>query len=100
MPDKPLVWKGEALNTFGDIMRAVDAVASAEEAQEFMAVYRDVTPHAAANIGYMSGYYDRATRRRIQEWFMVAHPIFGTYEPTPEEAFELGRKLGAKAKNR
>jgi len=67
------------------------------DAQRFMAAYRTETPHAATNVGYLAGYHDSETARRIWDWFECAHPVFGTYIPTPEEAFEAGQRLGAES---
>ncbi len=51
------------------------------------------------NLGYYLGYHDKETR---EQWYaalpQVAHPIFGADfgrdDPTPEEAFATGVKLG------
>ena len=60
---------------------------------------REVT---RSNIGYVLGYYDGET---MKLWYSVlpdvSHPIFGSgfgrgKEITSEEAFEMGRKLGAR----
>ncbi len=51
-----------------------------------------------ANLGYMAGYYDDATARKVHELFGAVHPIFGTadYHTTvsPEQAFRLGFEKG------
>lgn len=81
--------------TIGSLGRAVAAIVkdgTREEAREFMDAYRAETIHAAANIGYMAGYHDPETARTIWDWFECAHPIFGTYVPTHEEAFDAGRR--------
>ena len=92
-------WKGRTLKTYGDIMdHGINKCKTPEEARRFMKLYRKETVHAAANIGYISGYYDSANMRRIQDWFQVAHPIFGSYEPTPKEAFETGKRMGKEIK--
>lgn len=93
-----MIWRDEELVTIGDLASAVLAIASngtREEAREFMAAYRAESVHAAANVGYIAGYYGRTTAERIWDWFECAHPIFGTYAPTPEEAFEAGQRLAA-----
>jgi len=46
----------------------------------------------AQNIGYYSGYYDRATSLRIRYLFSCDHPIFGQSYPSAQEAFEAGTK--------
>lgn len=49
-----------------------------------------------SNLGYWAGYYDHETRRRVENLFQCAHPIFGEIakfgSPTPEEAFLIGIK--------
>jgi len=56
-----------------------------------------------ANLGYYAGYYNNETRMRVERLFSCAHPIFGSIAdkgiPTPEEAFEAGRKLAASQDN-
>lgn len=51
-----------------------------------------------SNLGYFAGYYDHATRARVERLFQCEHPVFGAIAvrgaPTAEEAFELGRRLG------
>ena len=46
-----------------------------------------------SNLGYWAGYYDRETAVRVLKLFGAAHPIFGTHEPTPEEALQTGINL-------
>lgn len=67
-PVKPHIWKGQHLETIGQLLDAVVACETREEAQEFMAVYRAVNEHADQNIGYIAGYTDRETMRRILDW--------------------------------
>lgn len=48
------------------------------------------------NLGYYAGYFSDETRARIERLFNCAHPFFGPiseHNPTPEEAFEMGRAL-------
>jgi hypothetical protein len=56
----------------------------------------------ASNLGYFAGYYDNETAAKIMKLCRTVHPIFGSSEQmakiTPEKAFEMGKKLGAKAK--
>lgn len=87
-------WQGKELVTIGELGNAAASLQSREEAQEFMRQYRAENPEFAdQNIGYLSGYYDRATKARIQDWCGVAHPIFGKAEPTPEQAVAAGRAV-------
>ena len=59
---------------------------------------------AKENLGYYAGYYDNETRKRVEKLFMCSHPVFGSIakngEPTPEQAFEMGKKLGKKSKKK
>lgn len=54
-----------------------------------------------SNLGYYAGYYDNATRARVERLFGCAHPIFGSIaqngEPTAEDAFKLGFEAGSKS---
>ena len=57
-----------------------------------------------SNLGYFAGYYDAATRARVERLFKCEHPIFGSIakhgQPTPEQAFKMGLKMGKKAKEK
>lgn len=47
------------------------------------------------NLGYYAGYYDTATRERVERLFHCAHPIFGKAVdgvPTADEAFRMGQQ--------
>lgn len=88
-------WKGKLIETIGDLGSACAALENAKEGGEFFAAYLAVNVHAASNIGYVAGYFNRETMRRIHEYTGTTHPIFGRHEPTPEEAFELGKRMAA-----
>lgn len=89
-------WRGEVLTTIGDLMqKGIDRCETPGEAQAFMTLYRAENEHADTNIGYLSGYYDHKKMSQIQQWFGVAHPVFGNTIPTMDEAFEAGKQLGA-----
>lgn len=45
------------------------------------------------NIGYCAGYYNEETQQRVYRLFGAVHPIFGTAQPTAEEAIEADKKL-------
>ena len=87
-------WHGKTLTTYSDLISAVTHCKTPQEAQEFLAAYQAINPHARENIGYMIGDVDRDVGRRIIEWFGCEHPVFGTTFPTTQEAFEAGMKLG------
>jgi len=57
---------------------------------------------AKKNLGYFAGYYDAETRERVERLFQCEHPFFGSIaengRPTPEEAFNIGVKVGEKMK--
>lgn len=45
------------------------------------------------NLAYYAGYYDDATRERVERLFACQHPFLGAIakgKPTPEEAFKMG----------
>ena len=50
------------------------------------------TEIAKINLGYFAGYYNAETMERVNRLFETQHPIFGGKTPTPEEAFEAGKK--------
>lgn len=51
-----------------------------------------------SNLGYYAGYYSPEVGKRVNRLFGAVHPIFGTKTPTPEEAFEAGRKMAEDSK--
>ena len=46
-----------------------------------------------SNIGYFAGYYDFETRQKVERLFGAPHPVFGSSQPTAQEAFDAGVKL-------
>lgn len=88
-----MIWKSKELNSFGEFMDAMSEIYDEndqEAANEFMGLYRAECEYADSNIGYLTGYMDADTMRGMQKLFCVAHPIFGTTVPSPEEAFNAG----------
>ena len=89
-------WKGKELEKIGDLSEAMWDIANSpdahDQAQAFMRMYRLENEHADENIGYLCGYF--GNRLELQRLFGVTHPFFGDREVTPEEAFEMGKKLG------
>lgn len=57
-----------------------------------------------ANLGYWAGYYDNATRERVERLFDCAHPYFGRIAekgpPTPAEALAAGIERALKLAGR
>lgn len=51
-----------------------------------------------SNLGYYAGYYDNATRSRVEKLYHCSHPVFGAIDDvgpvSPETAFELGQEAG------
>lgn len=89
-------WKGKELETMGEIMKAVLSITDEEEAGKFMSAYKESSPHAKENIGYMTGYYPHEEATRILKLFKVTHPIFGDTIPTAGGAFKMGKRIGMK----
>lgn len=56
------------------------------------------------NFGYCAGYYSKEDGAKILRFLHTTHPFFGNAEDfiaiTPEAAFELGRREGAKMKRK
>ncbi len=50
------------------------------------------------NLGYYAGYFSVETRQRVERLFRAPHPIFGSRQLAPEEAYEAGRKMAARTK--
>ena len=91
-------WKTRTFERMDELIDAALALKD-EEQREFVKAYCDSGIYARQNIGYFSGYYDGPTRLELCRIFETAHPFFGTTTPTPEEAFELGKKFGASLKD-
>jgi hypothetical protein len=96
---EPLIWHGRELVTYGDIGRAIDRIVldgTKEDAKQFVEAYEAVNPNARANVGYLAGYYEPETMRKIWDWFECSHPIFARIVPTPEAAFKAGQRQAMK----
>jgi hypothetical protein len=104
------------MRTYGDLIKAAEACTTKDEARglvksEVAAVMegktalleeqaRSIVLH---NIGYMAGYLNRAAAARLLDLFETRHPYFGAIEnwpKTPEEAVEMGFRIGLQAKER
>lgn len=75
----PVDWRGKTLDTVGalsDMILLIYREGYEGEASAFMNAYRAINPHANANVGYLSGYYDRDTASGVKALFGVRHPIF------------------------
>lgn len=72
-----LVWKGESIDTLGQLVGAISGLEDQAEAQAFIAAYRAVEEHADANAGYCTGYLGWARGAELRLWMGTAHPVFG-----------------------
>ena len=93
--------------TFGDKYRSAMKITDPKEAKEYFEACvqhtmlfgksrEEAEKTERDNIGYFAGYYDSETAKRVNLLFGAVHPIFGSVEPTPEEAFKAGQKLAEK----
>lgn len=78
-------------------MRARFAVLLTEISAKFGGSPRSHESIQLNNVGYFAGYYDHATRARVQKWLNAVHPIFGRTFPSAKQAFEAGKRIGRKA---
>jgi hypothetical protein len=82
-----------------DAARACFAELVYEYCQEHPAVTVDEAQTAVrVGIGYFAGYFDNATRERVERLFECEHPYFGSIAkngpPTASEALEIGIAFG------
>jgi hypothetical protein len=65
---------------------------------------KDAEAVERSNLGYFAGYYSNATRETVERLFRCSHPVFGSIAkngaPTPEQAFELGKQMARKRRDR
>lgn len=98
MPDEMTI--GEAYSPAMEMTDASDALMYREALMERLARFHpEMTPAQIesaimSNLGYYAGYYSYETRQRVQALFGAVHPIFGSTQPTPEEAFKAGYDMG------
>lgn len=72
-----MTWRGKDLETWGDLGSAIVAICRDDDqdaADEFMRIYSATSEHAASNVGYLAGYYDPETMRKIWRMFKGATP--------------------------
>lgn len=81
----------KAAKNSGQVMDALIACPTQEDAIQAMNAYRAACAHADQNVGYMLGYYSAETEARLQGWLGLTHPIFGKGHPSPAEAFLAGQ---------
>lgn len=77
-----------------------------EDASEVLRQYEKYCPTptiARSNLGYIFGYCCSEDRKKLYSLFIVDHPMFGHgfgrgSDPSPEEAFKIGKKIGNEIK--
>ncbi len=81
---KGIFYKGKKLEGLGELIDIALKAGTKKVAKELFQAYLDAgcKPEIAkSNLGYMAGYYDSKTARKIWKLFECAHPIFGTTYP-------------------
>lgn len=94
-----MIWEGEEIVGHEKIIETALKLRGKKQ-KEFVYEFAKTGPYALSNIGYCSGYYDEKTAKKIMKVFKTTHPIFGNGRPTPEQAFAVGKLMGALAKRR
>ena len=94
--------------TYGEELGPAMKITDPDKAKEYLKAmverYMRITDNsreecervAKVNLGYWAGYYDAETQERVNRLFNTEHPIFGKTQPTPEEAFEAGKRWAEK----
>ncbi len=95
-------------STWGQLFDPAMKVTTQEEADEYLELLvqyymlheynrEEAESVARSNLGYWTGYYDAETAQRVFTLFKCTHSVFGTYRPTPQEAFsaevELAKRM-------
>ena len=87
--------------TIGNLLDACAECKTQAEANGVLRRAKEDNPeYAEQNIGYILGYLSPNERERLYSLFSKCnHPIFGSSfgrgkDPSPEEVFEMGRKMG------
>ncbi len=93
-------WKNKPIETTKELMSAIEKITSKDEAQKFMQLALEDSPHAKCNIGYLTGYCSAEERHRISDLFEVEHPIFGLSDPlSTEQLLQAGMAVGRAIKD-
>lgn len=96
-----MLWKGKEIKTIEHACNALKDITTKEEAAEYLRLAKEEGPHAEYNIGYLFGYFNRDTWKRLSDLFGVLHPIFGdNYDITDEEILANGIARGEAAKRK
>ncbi len=86
-------WNGKRFTTYSEIIEYCLGL-QPEEQKKFVEAFSLSSPYALENVGYVSGYYEPTTAKRILQIFGTSHPIFGKRTPTPKEAHSMGYDAG------
>jgi hypothetical protein len=86
-------WKGKKLEKTTDIID-FGLTLTGKEQKEFVNAVEKEGEFALQNIGYFSGYYSKEKSKEICQVFRTEHPVFGKTDPSPEQAFAMGEKMG------
>lgn len=91
--------------TFGDLLGPAMEITDQDEADAYFEALvqhcmsfgksrQEGIANSKINLGYWTGYYDSETAERVFRLFKCGHPVFGTSQPTAEEAFKAGVERG------
>jgi hypothetical protein len=73
----PFTWEGRDAGTIGSLLDEASRAEREGKAVEFLRAYRDYTPNADANLGYIIGYLEPAQRRsEMYAAYDLMHPVF------------------------
>ena len=92
--------------TYGEALDPAMGITDQDDAQQYFKEYvsyleghlerdprdDDMTAEEIAriNLGYYAGYYDRETRKRVEELFSCVHPVFGKVQTSTGKAKNEG----------
>jgi hypothetical protein len=74
---QPFMWEGRSTGTIGQLLEEASRAEREGKATAFLQAYREHTPHADSNLGYVIGYVEPPERRRkLYASFDLMHPVF------------------------
>jgi len=68
---KRFFWRGMEILSSYELEQVVGQIETPEEAQEFLKLYREYTPHADRNIAYVAGRFDYEKMNKIYQLFGI-----------------------------
>jgi hypothetical protein len=73
-----MIWDDKTISTVRELFDAACACTTTQaEADALLAACRADNENADANLGYVIGYADEDTRKRLYGLFRLNHPVFG-----------------------